>query len=189
MHARLVRSSTRIASCCVLLAACGTHSSGSGAFNPNGATAPASQANTPAADQKAPNALPTQQVDKAVLDRYREYQRIYKQAYETNDPSTLNGIVIDPLLASITKDLNTLAAQKEVWRFTNALNPRIQGRSKDGMDVYVIDCVATIAAYRYSTTTGKRLGGGPGRARAALTVLRYSNGTWMVSDAKRGKEC
>ncbi|MFG2005791.1 hypothetical protein ACGFNU_42250 [Spirillospora sp. NPDC048911] len=197
MRARLVRSvpppgprralTGAAAAALLVLTGCGTDKS-SGDFEPQGAASNGNPATDPT-QQAAPPTMSRQQIDKLVLQRYREYQRVYKRVYQANDPAPLNAVVTEPLLSSITKDVEAMAAKNEIWRFTNIFNPRVQSRSQDGTAVNVIDCVRTLAAYRYSTKTGKRLGGGPGDAVAYLTTLKYDAGTWKVADSKRGNSC
>jgi hypothetical protein len=176
------------------LAACGS-SGQAGAFQPAGQ--PASAATQPpsggraAADPAAPPATMTAaQINAQVLARYREYQRVYKQIYETNDPAPLASVAIDPLLTIITKDVKETAAKGEIWRFTNVLHPQIQGRSKDGAIVIVLDCVRTLGAYRYSAKTGRRLGAtSNGGTRLYQAVMKFTGGTWKISEGRQGKKC
>jgi hypothetical protein len=171
-----------------LLAACGSSGS-SGAFNPAGH--PQTTAPTPAASEPAapPSTLSVKQINAQVLSRYREYQRVYKQVYETNDPSLLSAVAIDPLLTKVTKDVQETAAKGEYWRFTNLLNPQIQGRSKDGSIVVILDCVRTVGAYRFSTKTGKRLGALGGGTYLYQAVMKFIDGTWKISESRQGKKC
>ncbi|MBO2458583.1 hypothetical protein [Actinomadura violacea] len=196
MRARLVRSSPpRLRRAAIPLAAlplalltgCGTSHPSSGALKPEGtfdtgATAPATAA-------PAPSAVPTAQLYKTVLQRYRDYQAAYKQAYATNDPSALPAVAMDPLLAQLTKDIQSTKEKGEVWRFTNTLNPRVYAQSKDGSKIYVIDCVNTLAGYRYSAKTGKRTGGGQGGAYIYRTTVQYDSGTWKVAATTRDRSC
>jgi hypothetical protein len=133
--------------------------------------------------------LSVKQINAQVLSRYREYQRAYERAYETNDANALATFAIDPLLSIITDDLKKLAAKGQIWRFHNVLNPRIQGRSQTGSTVFVIDCVRTLAAYRFSAKSGKRLGTFRGGTRAYQAVMRYIDGTWKISNATEGQKC
>jgi hypothetical protein len=170
-----------------LLAACGSSGS-SGAFNPAGH--PQTTAPTPAApDADVPSAMSTTEINKLVLARYREFQRVYEKVYETNDPSLLSSIATDPLLGIIRNDVRKISAKGEIWRFHNVLNPRIQGRTSDGNVVAVLDCVRTLGAYRFSATTGKRLGAWRGGTYLYQAVMRYSGGTWKISEARQGKKC
>ncbi len=173
------------------LAGCGS-TGDAGAFRPAGQpqSAPPAASGSPDADSAAaPTGLTRAQIDKQVLDRYRAYRRAYERAYETNDPAGLAAYVTDPLLGIIAEDLRELAAKGEIWRFHNVVNPRIQVRSKTGSTVYVIDCVRTLAAYRFSAKTGERLGAFRGGARAYQAVMRYTGGTWMISNATEGQKC
>ena len=133
--------------------------------------------------------MSTKQIDQAVLARYREYQQIYERVYETNDPTPLRAIAMDPLLTIITNDVRKISAKGEIWRFHNVLNPKIQGRSKDGGIVAVIDCVRTLGAYRFSATTGERLGAWRGGTYLYQAVMRFSDGAWKISEARQGKKC
>ena len=191
MSARFVPPLGALVLACVL-AACGGSDS-TGAFNPAGRpqtpTASSPGAGEPAAADAPPRTLTVQQINGQVLARYRAYQRAYEKAYETNDPSGLGTYVMDPLLGIVSADLRELAAKGEIWRFHNVLNPRIQGRSETGANVFVIDCVRTLAAYRYSAKTGRRLGAFRGGARAYQAVLRYIDGTWKISNATEGQKC
>lgn len=172
----------------LLLAGCGSsHPSSNGGLNPNG-TFSAPEAAAPSTST-APSAIPTKQVYDAVLQRYREYQRVYQQVYETNDPTALSSVMTDPLLSRVTKDVEETKAKGEIWRFTNTVNPRVYGHSKDGTTVYVLDCVKTLAAYRFSATTGKRLGGGPGTSFRYRTSVRYDSGAWKVAETVQERRC
>ncbi|PRX07897.1 UNVERIFIED_ORG: hypothetical protein CLV66_101478 [Actinomadura viridilutea] len=171
----------------VATAACGRSSSSDGAFRPSGTFGGASA--PPAATAAPPSALPTAQVDRVVLQRYREYQRVYKQVYETNDPAPLADVAADPLLSTVTEDVERTKAKGEFWRFTNVLNPKIQGRSTDGTQVIVLDCVRTLGAYRYSAKTGERLGSLPGGTALYQVFMKYEAGTWKAFKATLGKKC
>ncbi|OLT33646.1 hypothetical protein BJF79_34310 [Actinomadura sp. CNU-125] len=170
------------------LVGCGTSGSSSGELDPTGtfATGPASAPTSPGA---APSAVPTAQLYKTVLDRYREYQKVYKQAYDENDPSKLASVAVDPLLSQVTDDIKATKAEGEIWRFTNTHNPRIYAKSSDSTKLYVIDCIRTLAGYRYSATTGERLGGGPGDAYLYRTTVQWASGTWKVAASVRDRAC
>jgi hypothetical protein len=175
------------------LTACGS-SGHAGAFRPAGQpqSQPPAPSGAPDADSGAaapPAAMTTGQIDKQVLARYRAYQRAYEKAYETNNPAGLTAYTMDPLLGIIADDLRKTAAKGEIWRFHNVLNPRIQGRSQTRSTVFVIDCLRTLAAYRFSARTGKRLGAFRGGAHAYQAVLRYTDGTWKISNATQGQKC
>jgi hypothetical protein len=175
------------------LTACGSQGH-AGAFEPAGrppspGVPPPSGAG--AADPVAapPASMTAAQINTQVLARYREYQRVYKKVYETNDPTPLASVAIDPLLTIITTDVKETAAKGEIWRFTNVLNPKIQGRSKDGAIVIVLDCVRTLGAYRYSAKTGRRLGAMSGGTRLYQAVMKFTDGTWKISEGRQGKKC
>lgn len=198
MRARLVRSPARTvhraattvcaASIVLVLAGCGTSGSSGGELDPSGtfATGPAS---APTSAAPAPSAVPTARLYKTVLDRYRAYQKVYKQAYEKNDPSELASVAMDPLLTQVTDDIEATEAEGEIWRFTNTHNPRVYAKSTDGTKVYVIDCIRTLAGYRYSATTGERLGGGPGDAYLYRSTVQWDSGTWKVAASVRDRTC
>ncbi|MEU5993210.1 hypothetical protein ABZ806_29935 [Spirillospora sp. NPDC047418] len=198
MRARLVRTSTlgspRAASVLVTAAAvcavagCGSSgSSSNGEFAPNGSFDTATAAPAPAA--VAPSAIPTAELYKTVLQRYRAYQDAYKKAYDANDPSGLADVAMDPLLTEVTNDVQATKAKGVILRFTNTFNPRVYARSKDSTKVYVIDCIRTLAAYRYSAKTGERLDGGPGVARLQRTTLQYDSGVWKAAATAQDKTC
>ncbi|MFF0519215.1 hypothetical protein ACFYTC_10975 [Actinomadura nitritigenes] len=197
MRARLVRSSPpRLQRAAIPLAAavplalltgCGASHPSSGALSPEGTFDTGGTA--PATTAPAPSAVPTAQLYKTVIERYRAYQAAYKQAYATNDPSGLPAVAMDPLLAQLTKDIESTKAKGEIWRFTKTLNPRVYARSTDGTKIYVVDCVRTLGGYRYSATTGKRTGGGSGGAYVYRTTLQYDSGTWKVSATARDGAC
>lgn len=169
------------------VAGCGSSgSSTSGELAPNG-TFDTGTAPSPAAD--APSAIPTAQLFKTVLQRYRDYQAAYKKAFETNDPSGLDAVAMDPLLSKVTKDIEATQAKGEIWRFTTTLNPHIYARSKDSTKIYVVDCIRTLVGYRYSAETGERLSGGRGGAHLFRTTLQYDSGTWKVAASVREKKC
>jgi hypothetical protein len=198
MHARLVRSPSYGRRCVrpallasllltATLTACGNDDS-SGSFKPNGSLA----GNTPGSGTPAtppPSALPKAEVNKAVLARYAEFRKLYKQAYGSNDPDQLPTVAMDPLLAETTRDIQRLQSRNEVWRFTTVSNAEVYARSRDGRTVYVADCLRTLAAYRYSLKTGKRTAGGPGRSFLHRTAVRYDQGTWKVSQSVQDEQC
>ncbi|MGW5412867.1 hypothetical protein [Actinomadura geliboluensis] len=197
MRARLVRSSplrsSRAASLLAvvsLLAVAGCGSSGpssNGRLDPNGSLD--NGAATPSQVADAPSAVPTEELFKTVLKRYRAYQDAYKKAYDTNDPSGLADVAMDPLLTEVTDDVEATKAEGVIWRFANTFNPRVYARSKDSTKVYVIDCVRTLAAYRFSARTGKRLSQTPGDAFVYRATLAYDSGTWKVAANVRDRQC
>ncbi|WP_157610402.1 hypothetical protein [Spirillospora albida] len=170
------------------LTACGPSPSASdGKLDPAGSAGDARP--SPASTVAAPSAQPTEQLYKTVLDRYREYQAVYKRTYERNDPSELSTVAMEPLLSRLVKDVEKTKAKGEFWRFTNSLNPRVYAKSKDSTKIYVLDCVRTLAAYRFSSATGKRLGGGPGGAYVVRTTVQYDSGTWKVAELVQDRPC
>ncbi|MFC5749478.1 hypothetical protein [Actinomadura rugatobispora] len=198
MRARLVRSSPhrrprlRTTATLALLAAaslsaCGDEPS-SGTFKPNGSLASGTPPTPPTA-ARPPSTIPTPQLDQTVLTRYREYQRVFKRVYEINDPAELGAVAMDPLLTQVTKDVERTRAKGEIWRFTNVSNAKVYARAKDGMTVYVVDCLRTLAGYRFSAKTGKRIGGGPGGAYLHRSAVRYDGATWKVSETIRDDKC
>ncbi|WP_344590060.1 hypothetical protein [Actinomadura vinacea] len=136
-----------------------------------------------------PTAIPTAELTKTVLTRYNEYRKVFKRVYEMNDAAELSTVAMDPLLGEVTRDIAQIRAKGEIWRFTTVSNARVYSRSKDGLTVYVVDCIRTLAGYRFSAKTGKRTGGGPGGAFLHRTAVRYDQGTWKVSDSVRDKKC
>ncbi|POM25028.1 hypothetical protein BTM25_36690 [Actinomadura rubteroloni] len=169
--------------------ACGSTHPSAGTFSPTGRTAAATPLNTPTTTSEDPATLPPAQIDKIVLARYRAYQSAYQHAYETNDPTALPTVAMDPVLSRVTTDIERTKAKNEIWRFTNISNPRIYARSKDGHTVYVVDCISTLGAYRFSTLTGKRIDGGPGTAFLYRSAVSFGEGTWKVSDSAKDKRC
>ncbi|MCO6006579.1 hypothetical protein NE236_16460 [Actinoallomurus purpureus] len=125
----------------------------------------------------------------SALAAYREYQRMYEQAYESNDTSRLDTVAMDPLLSIIDKDVEKIQHQGVFWRFHNVLNPRVQGRTNDDSVVVILDCVRTLGAYRFSARTGKRLGSWRDGSHLYQAVMRYSDGTYKISDATEGRKC
>jgi hypothetical protein len=192
MRARLIAPAGAAVMLSCSLIACGS-SDHDGAFQPAGkpqsAAPPGSGAPAGGADPAAPTGLTVEQIDQQVLARYRAYQRAYEKAYETNSPVGLTAYAMDPLLGVITEDLRQLGAKGQIWRFHNVLNPRIEGRGQHGSRVFVVDCVRTLAAYRFSAKTGKRLGAFRGGTRAYRAVMTYAAGTWKISNATEGQRC
>ena len=182
-----------------LLAACGGRTDGGG-FHPSG-QAPADGSSTTAptgsggatgtaGDDGAPGAgAPAPMTPQSALATYRSYQLAYEKAYETNDPSVLGPVAMEPLLGTITKDMAAIRAQGIIWRFHNVLNPHVQGKSADGSSVTIIDCLKTIGAYKYDAKTGRRLSSWRGGTGLYQAVMRYSDNVWKISDATRGGKC
>jgi hypothetical protein len=197
MRARLVRSSPlgshRAAAVVALLPLCALTACGSSGSSANGQLAPNGSFETgPAASRPgavAPSAIPTAKLYKTVLKRYRAYQDAYKKAYETNDAGALPDVAMDPLLTEVTNDVAATKAKGVIWRFTNTFNPRVYARSKDSTKVYVIDCVNTLAAYRYSAKTGKRIEQFSGEAFIYRATVAYDSGTWKVAANVRDRQC
>ncbi|MEV5708344.1 hypothetical protein [Actinoallomurus sp. NPDC052274] len=132
---------------------------------------------------------PLPRTPQSALAAYREYQRIYEQAYETNDPSGLGAVAMDPLLSSIDKNIAKITRQGVFWRFHNVLNPQVQGRSKDDSIVVILDCVRTLGSYRFSAKTGKRLASFHDGSHLYQAIMRYADGTYKISDATEGRKC
>lgn len=200
MRARLVRSSplgshraTTAPVIVLALTLCAAAGCGSQGSSSNGELAPNGTfdggAAAPAPTAVAPSAIPTAQLFKTVLQRYREYQAAYKKAYETNDPSQLPTVAMDPLLTEITEQIEATRAKGEIWRYTSTFNPRVYARSRDSTKVYLVDCIRTLVGYRYSAKTGERLGGGPGGTHLFRTTLQYDSGVWKVAESVRKKKC
>ncbi|MCP2336596.1 hypothetical protein [Actinomadura rupiterrae] len=206
MHSRSVRSSpagtpravrrraglTAVAAALLLASACGG-SHKDGGFAPNGKFDNAGRTSSPdlpsASGPGLPPTLTPQQVDQAVLDAYRRFQQTYQQVYQNNDPTPLAQVAADPLLTKVTNDVQATKAKGEIWRFVNISNPRIYARTKPGTKVFIIDCMRTLAAYRFSAATGKRIGGGDGAAFVQRTGLKYVDGVWKVYDSVRDNQC
>ncbi|MFC4911210.1 hypothetical protein [Actinomadura gamaensis] len=175
-----------------LAAACGG-SHKDGGFDPNGRFDNAGSNSSPGLPSPSgpglPSTLTPQQVDKAVLQAYRRFQQTYQQVYQNNDPTPLPQVAADPLLTKVTNDVEATKAKGEIWRFVNISNPRVYARSKDGAKVFVIDCMRTLAAYRFSAATGERTGGGEGTAFVQRTGVKYVDGAWKVYDSVRDNQC
>jgi hypothetical protein len=132
------------------LAACGARPS-AGGFHPHGSAPP------PEAPVAAPQRAAPSTAQRSALAAYRSYQLAYEKAYQTNDARGLNAVAMDPLLSQVTRDVARIRDEGVIWRFHNVLNPQVQGRSKDGSKVVIVDCVHTLGAYRFNAKTGKRL--------------------------------
>jgi hypothetical protein len=178
-----------------LLAGCGSASGpNSGTFHPSGASSPTDATSDAAAGSGSsaapvPSAMTTQQLKQSVLAGYRAYQKAYETAYRTNDPAGLAAVAIDPLLARVTKDVEKTAAGGEIWRFHNVLSPQIQSHSQDSTTIVVVDCLKTLGAFRFNAKTGQRLGSLPGGSALYQAIMKYTDGTWKVSDGIQGKKC
>lgn len=196
MRARFVTPAGALVLACSLAAtatvtACGG-AGDAGSFRPQGkaqSAVPAPSGGAAAGGAAPPATLTTAQIDRQVLDRYRAYQRAYEHAYETNTPAGLTAYAMDPLLGIIAADLRKLAAKGQIWRFHNVLNPKVEGRTQHGSIVFVVDCVRTLGAYRFSAKTGKRLDAFRGGTRAYRALMRYTAGTWKISNATEGQKC
>ena len=181
-----------------LLAACGSRTDGGG-FHPSGqagaggssaaasasgsGAAGASGGGTPGTGATAPR------TPQAALAAYRTYQLTYERAYKNNDPSVLNTVAMDPLLAKVTEDINGIRAQGIAWHFHNVLNPKVQGASADGSSVVILDCVMTLGSYKFDARTGDRLGLWRGGTATYQAIMRYSDGAWKISEATEGGKC
>lgn len=187
-----------------LLAACGGRAEGgfhpdgratgdrpAGAAASNGAagTAAPGSAGTSGAGGAAGGGGAQPETPQAALAAYREYQHVYEQVYETGDPAPLRAVATDPQLSLVTKDVRDVWAQGIVWRFHNAVNPQVQGRSPDDSTVVILDCVQTLGAYRYSAKTGKRLGAWRGGSSLYQAIMKYNDGSWKISQARQGRKC
>jgi hypothetical protein len=179
-----------------LLAACGSRSPGG--FHPSGRAAPVGDSSASPSDAgegsaagapSSDGAQPQAKTPEAAIAAYRNYQLAYERAYEDNDVSVLGPVAMDPLLTKIGQDVASVRGQGLVWRFHNVLNPKVQGTSRDGSTVVVLDCVRTLGAFKYSATTGKRLGSWRGGTFQYQAVMRYDDDTWKISDATRGGTC
>jgi hypothetical protein len=182
-----------------LLAACGGRAS-EGGFHPSGgqalgdgsSTAPSAGATGSAGSSGdgAPGAgAPAPKTPQSAMAAYRTYQLAYERAYKNNDPSMLNTVAIDPLLAKVVQDINGIRSQGIAWHFHNVLNPKIQGASPDGSSVVILDCVMTLGSYKFNAKTGKRLGLWRGGTATYQAIMRYSDDTWKISEATEGGKC
>lgn len=181
-----------------LLAACGSRTE-DGGFHPSGqapadgsstaSSAGASGASGASGDGGPGAGAPQPRTPRSALAAYRTYQLTYEKAYWNNDPSVLHGVAMDPLLSRISQDINEIRGQGVVWRFHNVLNPQIQGGSKDGSSVVILDCVMTLGSYKFDARTGKRLGSWRGGTAAYQAIMRYSDDTWKISEATEGGKC
>lgn len=184
-----------------LLAACGSRTD-SGGFHPSG-QAPADRSSTASstgtggtsgsagdAGNGSPVAgAPAPRTPQAALAAYRGYQFAYERAYENNDPGLLNPVAMDPLLSKVARDIDDVRGQGVIWRFHNVLNPQIQGGSKDGTSVVILDCVTTLGSYKFDARTGRRLGSWRGGTAEYQAIMRYSDDTWKISEATEGGKC
>ncbi|GAA0357037.1 hypothetical protein NE235_13140 [Actinoallomurus spadix] len=186
-----------------LLTACGGRDAGG--FHPSGraqgddspmassssspGTAPRSDASAGAASDPTGGGGPLPRTPRSALAAYREYQRMYEQAYESNDAGRLDSVAMDPLLSIIERDIGKIKRQGVFWRFHNVLNPRVQGSSKDASTVVILDCVRTLGSYRFSARTGRRLAAWRDGSHLYQAVMRYTDGTYKISDATEGRKC
>ncbi len=182
-----------------MLAACGKPASGGG-FHPSG-QAPAdggSAASSSGADSGASGASgagtpgvgsPAPKTPQSALAAYRGYQLAYEKAYDTNDVSVLDPVAMDPLLATISRDLASVRAKGLIWRFHNIVNPKVQGTSTDGSSVVILDCVRTLGSYKYDAKTGRRLAAWRGGTALYQATMRYAGTTWKISEATEGGKC
>ncbi|GAB3279362.1 hypothetical protein GCM10027589_05860 [Actinocorallia lasiicapitis] len=190
-------STTALALCSLLLitlsaSACTSEPTSSGTFHPAGEATPLTATGTPGATGPAAGSTPTlppAEIDAIALRRYRDFQAAYQQAYATGDASVLSGVVMDPLLGIITKDVETETSKGVLWRFNNILNPKVGSKSKDGTAVLIVDCLATLQATKVMVETGKvvqakRLGAHLYQAR-----LLWDGTTWTTAEARKGKPC
>jgi hypothetical protein len=179
-----------------LLAACGGRTEGGG-FHPNGrapadgssASAASSAGGAGAADGNPGVGTPAPRTPQSALAAYRTYQLAYEKAYETNDVSVLTPVAMDPLLAAVAKDIASVRADGWIWRFHNAINPRVQGSSTDGATVIILDCLKTLGSYKFSAKTGRRLSSWRGGTAEYQATMRYSSSIWKISEATEGGKC
>ena len=175
------------------LSGCASPSSESGSFTPSDAPTAAPQTDPASTAPPAPPpSMSKIQADENVLERYRAYQRAYEKAYATGDPEPLAEVATEPLLSIITKDVNATFKDRKgvIWRFRNALNPKVHSRSKDLSSILVVDCVRTLGAYKFSAKTGKRISGTNKSSTYAYQArFQYDGTTWKVAEARKGKRC
>jgi len=169
----------------VLLAGCGNSGADPGTFNPAGTAQP----QTPTVATATPTPLTEAEVNAAVLAQYTKFQETYRTIYQTGDPAPLAEVAVDPALATVTKDVIATYGKHEIWRFTTVLNPKVAWKSKDLTEALVYDCIRTLGAWRFSTRTGKRLGGGTGGTYQYEARLRFDGTSWKVATGRSGKRC
>jgi len=182
------------------LTACGSRTEGGG-FHPSG-KAPAdgaspgssSSATSGAGGAVAGDGHPgvgtsAPKTPQSALAAYRGYQLAYEKAYETNDASVLDPVAMDPLLTAVAKDIEAVRADGFIWRFHNAINPRVQGNSDDGATVVILDCLKTLGSYKFSAKTGRRISSWRGGTAQYQATMRYSSSIWKISDATEGGKC
>ncbi|MGI8330740.1 hypothetical protein ACRYCC_12305 [Actinomadura scrupuli] len=178
-----------------LLTGCGAAKTGDGTFHPSGGDTATSEVDPAASSPSAPapSAMTTPDYTKAVLDGYRAYQAAYQRAYEAGDPSELDGVATNPLLAAVTKDVRQTIGRRLVYRFALQLNPRVQTWRADRTEAVVIDCVRTVNWYAFSVRTGKRIASGSNKPTTRLSryAMRYDPGsrTWRAYTQEGGSKC
>jgi hypothetical protein len=192
------RGGTRLGACLItagLLAACGA-STTSGSFHPDGQAQnvvdPSGGTSILPGGTGAtvpPSTMSSPQIDSGVLTAYRNFQQVYEQAYATNGTAQLSTVAVNPLLSSITGDINSDAAQGIIWRYANVLNPRVQSHSSNNGAVAVIDCIESLGAHKFSTRTGNMIASIAMTKRYYVAVMHYSDGTWKAYSVVEGKSC
>jgi hypothetical protein len=170
----------------LLLAGCGNAGSKNpGTFNPAGTAQP----QTATVATATPTPQTDAEINAAALEQYKKFQETYRTVYQTGDPAPLADVAVDPILSVVTKDVRATYAKHEIWRFTTVLNPKVGWRSEDRTSVLIYDCIRTLSAWKFSTKTGKRLGGGPGGTHVYRARLRYDGIGWKVAEGLSGKKC
>ncbi|MCW2903631.1 MAG: hypothetical protein JWO67_5896 [Streptosporangiaceae bacterium] len=175
-----------------VIAGCGG-SGAAGTFRPSGDTAGQTPAGTPATAPGAgtPVAVDTTALAPTIVARYRRFQQLYEAASGSNNAGPLAEIATDPILTSITQEIEDSRRKGDIWRFHNSINPRLAAITSDGRHAIVLDCLHTLGAFKYDAKTGKQTAafhkGGYTRYRAVMTL---DGGTWKLSQASdQGNRC
>jgi hypothetical protein len=175
-----------------LIAGCGGSGS-AGTFHPAGDTTGRPPSGTPAASpvQGTPVAVDTPALAPTIVSRYRRFQQVYEAASGSNDPAQLQEVATEPILSSLTQEIEESRRKGDIWRFHNAINPKLAAITSDGRHAIVLDCLHTLGAFTYDAESGEQTAayrkGGYTKYRA---VMKLDGGTWKLSQAAdQGNRC
>ncbi|HEV7934236.1 MAG TPA: hypothetical protein VGP70_18255 [Actinomadura sp.] len=176
----------------VLIAGCGG-SGGAGTFRPAGDTAGRPRSGAPASSpaQGTPVAVDTPALTPTIVARYRRFQQVYETASGSNNATQLQEVATEPILSSLVQEIEESRRKGDIWRFHNAINPKLAAITSDGRHAIVLDCLHTLGAFKYDAESGKQTAahrkGGYTKYRA---VMKLDGGTWKLSQAAdQGNRC
>jgi hypothetical protein len=172
-----------------MIAGCGGSGS-AGTFRPAG-DAGSRSVTSASPSAGAPVAVDTAAMTPTIIAQYKRFQKVYEASSGSTNAAQLSQVATEPILSSLTQEIEESRQKGVLWRFHNALNPKLAAITSDGRHAIVLDCLRTLGAFKYDARTGKQLAAYPsGGLTKYRAVMKLVGGMWMLSQATdQGNRC